>query len=118
MSIITYVIIPWCTSKLPLAHTSALFKNLKILKFNDINTYLLACRGFKQYKLVINQPFHWYNTRGSVEPRTPNFNLTLARHAVPYRAPEVWRNLPACLKNINSFSLFKRGVKDYLISKY
>ena len=77
----------------PRTHSDHLFKELKLLKFQDINTYLIGKLMFKVYidDLVIfetwfekNNSFHDYNTRQKDQYHIPSFKTKLGQSSLRF----------------------------------
>ena len=110
-----------------LAHTSPIFKELLILKFDDLYLYYLIIFMFRTVKLKLNSLFeeiifsnnssHVYPTRNS-NIRLPLYSKSLCQNSVFYQGPFFWNELPENLKNIKSIHKFKRLVKESFICKY
>ena len=101
-----------------LAHTSETFKNLKILKINDLYKYNLCIYMFQHKNHDIFRCNHPYNTR-SRENAALNFSRTsLGQRSVFYAGPKYWNDLPASIKQAESLGIFKRKLKSYYLSAY
>ena len=61
---------------------------------------------------------HNYNTRNRNLLVPVYHRLTLTQHSISKRGPDVWNNIPDHIKNLNSFPLFKKYLKEFLISSY
>ena len=44
--------------------------------------------------------------------------LSLTQHSITKRGPDVWNNIPEHIRNLNSFPLFKKYLKEFLVSSY
>ena len=73
-----------------LDHTNDLFLRNSILKFDDINYYLISIYMFKNHNLPIFYRTHNHNTRNANLP-TPLFQrLTLNQHSIYFTGPVIW----------------------------
>lgn len=126
----------------PTSHSSPLFKNLRVLKLNDLIKYqtLLVLHSFlfKRLPISLTNKFTLHtaarNTRSSKHfnelipsstgTATPNYRVTNYRQFVIfYRGPVLWNTLLSpkisCLMDIpSSPSLFKKCLKILFIDAY
>ena len=110
-----------------LAHTNPLFKNLNLLKLEDLFTYHANLLMFKtivldEYpdikdRLLRVQINHRYDTRNG-KLRLPFFRTQKSMLCLDYQLPKNWNLLPYALKCHLSFNSFKAACKRYLISQY
>ena len=106
-------------------HTNEDFKNLKILKLNDINTYFGLCFVYKSLNLItfpIDYFTHSqnpnYNFRHMNELR-PIFASTKQGQSSPgYYCSVLWNHLPLSIRNKPSISSFKLALRSHLIDQY
>ena len=101
-----------------LAHTSPLFKEFKVLKFNDIFTYSVSVYMFKAIRDGYYSPQHNLPTRHGHEISSSFNRLTTTQHRISFTGPKIWIKLPLFLREINSLPLFKQKLKTYLIDQY
>ena len=109
------------------AHTSPLFKDLKLLKLDDIYAFhtqllLFKCLILDSYPamkdLICNlQRNHRYNTR-LTELRLPFCRTNKSKQRVLYQGIKNWNSLTSELKESQSLNIFKRNCKSYYINKY
>ena len=110
-----------------LAHSSPIFKQFKILKFDDIYR-LHVCKVM--YKInqntwlgnVTAQPInsvHNYSTRlsSSYNYWLPRFCTNIGKNSFLYMGPFEWSNLPSYLKDL-PFKLFVKTLTDIIIESY
>ena len=98
--------------------SSPLFKELKLLKFEDIHKYYLLLYMFKSLKKGEYRISHDRTTRQTVNA-VPNFHrLSLTQRSVSYLGPSTWNSLPHELRNISKLGTFKRLLKEYLLDSY
>ncbi len=108
------------------APTDPIFKDLNILKLNDI--YLLQL-GIFMYKyqnnlLPINfansflrtDQVHNYNTRASRLFYVPSCQTNIRKFTVNYQGPCFYNSIDADIRNVASISLFQSKLKTYLSS--
>ena len=111
-------------------HTTPLFKNLSILKLNDIYTLTVSSHIFKFTNgtandlltniLVQNQTLRTNNLR-STNSHTldkAKFTLTKSRRAISYKGMELWNNLPKNVQESITIGSFRRNIRSFLLSKY
>ena len=109
------------------AHTSLLFKELKLLKLDDIyslHTHILMykCLILDRYPSmrdsIINvQMNHRYDTRSN-ELRLPFCRTNKSKQRVLYQGIKNWNSLPQELKESLSLNSLKRNCKSYFINMY
>ena len=106
--------------------SSPIFKQLGILKFQDIyelhtNVFIFnfvngglpnPLLGIYQY----HRDIHEHNTRQSTDPRTPNVNSDIMRKSFLYQGPKLWATLDDRLKVSKTKSSFKTRLKLKCIS--
>ena len=99
-------------------HTSAAFHKFEILKFDDIYKFHVAIYMYKNHALPKFSVQHDINTRNR-NLKVPSFNrLTLCQHSISYSGPTIWNSLPVYLKQLDSFTSFKKQLKRHLVSLY
>lgn len=114
------------------AHTSVLFKQLNLLKLDDIG----ALHDYKLCYKFINGPIpeyfadilnpnassiHAYNTRYSLDIRLPPVRHEFARNGIKYKFSELFNNMPEAFKSkisTHSFHGFKNYIKIKFIENY
>ena len=108
--------------------SSPIFKQLGILKFQDIyelhtNVFIFnfvngglpnPLLGIYQY----HRDIHEHNTRQSTDPRTPDINSDIMRKSFLYQGPKLWATLDDRLKVSKTKSSFKTRLKLKCISNY
>lgn len=105
-------------------HTNPLFKNLGILKINDV--YILESLKFVNNQLknpnVYNfqrvSDVHNVNTRNINHLRPRLAHTSLSKKFVTYSGCNLWNNLPLELRTITNNVTFKIKCKKHLLSKY
>ena len=108
------------------AHTAQLFKNEKLLRFEDIITFNI-CRfmfDFKHNRLpeifngewLRNNQIHDYPVRVQQDFFLPRVNKPYLTLFPYFHFPKVWNRLPDNLKSITSRNLFKKELYTYLLN--
>ena len=104
-------------------HTDPLFKNYKMLKVSDLiklQTLLFLHKAL--YSSEIGSNFHFLNvTPNSRRPndvKVPWCRTSHSQRYVAFRGPYQWNQLPENIKNVRSYCIFKRNVKEFLFSNY
>ena len=107
-------------------HTDPLFKKLRLLKFVDINKYLLSKFMYKCYRnyvpVLFNDMFtsisdvHSHETRQSNQLYCPFISTNLGKTKFSYRGPFIWNQIIQIKINPNtSESVFSKSVYDYIL---
>jgi hypothetical protein len=111
-----------------LAHTSPLFKRLRILKLYDIyrfqiymfmfrfkhNLLPISCTHFITQNLVASH----YNLRREDEFIVVKFRSEIRKKCISVVGPNLWNSLKDSLKKVNSISIFKSRLIDLLVEDY
>ena len=109
------------------AHTPPLFFRYGLSRVAEFNEYHNACTMFQVVNdlnprlselVPIYYPNHSYSTRNSDHIHGKDRMLECTRLSVVYRGPQIWNNLDNSLKDMKSFSSFKKNLKRLLISHY
>ena len=109
------------------AHTNPLFKQLNILKFEELFMYASQVYMYKtivldKYPILLrsileNQINHNYATRIN-NLRLPYCRIHKATKKLSYQITKNWNSLPQHIKNVESLNAFKRNCKSFHINKY
>ena len=103
-------------------HTTPIFKDLNILKFNDLFLYFICIYSFKMFNnlkcnaedfiLAVDniQNVHSHNLRGN-SLDLPKVNKYKFRQSIFYQVILNWNKFPQNLKQVGSLSVFKRKLK-------
>ena len=85
------------------AHTAELFKKLGIIKFTDLNKYLIARFMFKWYKkdlprlfdgyFILNKNIHLYPTRQMEMIHVPKMRTNFGQQCIRYKGATIWNSL-------------------------
>ena len=114
------------------AHTSILFKQLSILKLNDICTLhdyklcykFINCPTPEYFVNILNTSapcIHSHNTRSAMDIRLPPVRHEFARNGIKYKFSKLFNNMPEAFKSkiyTHSFSGYKNYIKLQIIEKY
>ncbi len=101
-------------------HSDPLFNKLNILKLPNI-LHLQTC-------LFVHKALHFFPqntdflmensiTRTYNQLRIPLYRTSHAQQNILYRGPKQWNDLPHELRDITTFPLFKRRLKNMLYNK-
>jgi hypothetical protein len=113
----------------PRTHTNELFKNLNILKLEDINKYLIGKFMFKWVHRALpsifdeyftfNHDIHMYDTRQTDELHLPTVKLNSGKQSIKFRGPSVWNIIRKSGIAVNvAESVFSSSLKTFLVGKY
>ena len=105
--------------------SSPLFKQLKILKLNEINKLNIASFVYKSINGLINSPIPYlphvivpYNLRREPTLHIPLVTSDQSQRFVHYRGVKTWNDIDQNIRNSQTLSSFKRKLKSYFISCY
>ena len=111
------------------AHTDPIFKELKILKLEDIYLFHLGSFMYLFQNNLLPRPFgnlilrtnqgHNYNTRSSNQNLfyVPFCRTSLRQFCVHYQGRSFFNTLNSDIRNASSVSQFKTFLKKYLLSR-
>lgn len=105
-------------------HTDPLFKNLGVLKLNDV--YLLESLKYVHCQLNSQQTItflrssdvHNVNTRYNNQLRPPLPRTELSKRFISYSGCIKWNNLPIDIQIVRSNTTFKIKAKKFIVNKY
>ena len=100
------------------AHTNPLFHEQSILKLLDLIKYRTTIFMYKNIDQFSTPNFHTYNTRNNSSLRPTYRRTTLTQHSLSFIGPNTWNNLPLIIKSSPSLEIFKRKVKNFILSTY
>jgi hypothetical protein len=108
------------------SHTADLFKQLSILKFQDIHAYLRAVFMMKMvtghalnvYKGMFNYNFeiHSKNPRSLFDFHLLKVSSDLGKMLIKYHSCIIWNKLSKLITSHMSLQRFKKFIKMYLIN--
>jgi hypothetical protein len=110
------------------APSSPLFKQLRILKLNDINKLQIvmfmykskysllprSCSKFVSLDLIASH----YNLRRENEFVVIKFRSEIRKKCISVIGPDLWNSLKDSLKNLSSISIFKSHIIDSFVEEY
>ena len=107
--------------------TQHVFKELKILKVQEINKLQISFFIFKFHNNQLpknlsdifsaNYQIHSYGTRQSDDCHLPRKSTTLGQHSLVFQGPKIWNSIDSKTRNINSFNVFKNIIKRSIIDE-
>ena len=110
------------------SYKDPIFKELSILKFNDIHLLQLGqfMYSYKSSSLPLkfsnkflpNSQFHNYNTRNSHALHLPNCRTNVKKFSVFFQGPKFYNSLDSEIINTNSIYSFKKTLKNNIINNY
>jgi len=101
----------------------------KFLTFDSIFSYFTTIKLFKSLRLEQHQhfancyrdltPVHDYGTRffNSAKLTPPQFSKSKCQKSFIYSSIKIWNSLPEFLRNCETLEIFKKHLKDYLLSQ-
>ena len=113
-------------NNIPLTRTNDMYKQLRLLKFEDIyKYYLLKFIHFVQYErfdIFINEfshllPSNIHSTR-STRINLPNVRTDLEKRFTVFKCCELWRNIPEGFLEPQTQTKLKKNYKDLVLSSY
>ena len=109
-------------------HTSQIFKNLNVLKVNEINVLQTSLFMYKLYNrllpenfssfLCLNNDLHEHYTRSQNNFHLISVKTNIRKFSLKFRGSVIWNKLPEIYRFAISISSFKKLVKDCLINGY
>ena len=99
-------------------HTHDFFKNMGILKLEDLSKLMLSVHNFKQQNLYFQSDVHSHYTRHRNTLVIPRFNLTKTQSTWLYRSILEWGSVPDQVKDTDRVGIFKARLKKFLLSLY
>lgn len=113
------------TSSSFLAHTAPLFKKLKILDINKINSFCTGIFMYSYHNKLLPPPFlnlfstsnqfHNYNTRNADTYRSHACRTNIKQFTMLSRGPKLWNSLPDTVKNAGTLNCFRNRIRKYLL---
>ena len=110
------------------AHTNDHFKELKILKLNDIYKINLSALMFSlisdpmnypiSNRFVRNSHFHNYNTRNRDDFTIPHYSRVASQSSLLYQASIAWNAVPPNIKDSHTVGSFRKKFKKHIIEQY
>ena len=106
------------------AHTTELFKQLNILKLDDISTYCSALFVFKSINNISNEGLFSFRNNERYELRSndqldiPLKISTQSQSSIDYHGAKTWNQLPQSISSHTSLYGFKNALKSHYLSLY
>ena len=107
---------------------TCVFKQLKILKLEDIHRLYASIYMYKviklnecptlQNNLNLNYPQHRYPTRHQNDPIVPLPRVASVRINFKYQCTQIWREIPAQIKSISGLKAFKKALMAFFLEQY
>ena len=104
------------------------FKELKILKLNDIYKLNLCAIMFSHIadphnypisdRLVRNSHLHSYNTRNREDFVIPRYSKTTSQSCFLYQSTVEWNKIPPVIKDCRNVKTFRKKFKTYILDLY
>ena len=106
------------------AHVTHLFQDKHILDIFEISNYKTLCFMYKYFNNKLPPQFNDffkpilfnYSNKYRYSYQMPYCRTNFSKFSIIYTGPYHWNKLPVDLKLINSFELFKKKLKRYLLS--
>ena len=117
-----------CTLSNYLAHSSPIFYSLNTLNIFYINKYLICIFMYRYVNNTIpisfkdmfqyNSDVHSHFTRNSMQFRPKKLHSSLDVKSLRFTGPKLFNTIDDSIKNISSFTGFKRKMKQNFINHY
>ena len=112
----------------PYAHTDPIFRNLGILKFQDMHLLQLGLFMYSHQnrtlplkfdcKFTLQKEIHSYHTRNSHLYRLPLCRTNIKQFSVFYQGPKFYNSLSTEIVNSPSSVSFKKALKAFFCNNY
>ena len=106
-------------------HTTPLFKQLNILKLDDVCKTSALQIVYKSLNNILQSPIHFtlrnenpYNTRYTPPLLVPFCRSRQTSFFIHVKGSNLWNELPLMIRNSRSLYTFKRKLKKYIIDSY
>ena len=105
------------------AHTNNYFRDMQLLKLDDLYNLLLMTDVYSRSTEVINavgirSDVHSYETRNRNQINLPRYQRTATQRSFIYQQLIKWQHIPQPIKDSHSKNIFKRRYKSYLLASY
>ena len=107
---------------------SCIFKEVGILKLDDVHRLYVGAYMFKvlkmnlypslQVNLDLKYPDHDHNTRAGNDPRIPFPRVSALRINFKYQCVKIWNELPHYIKDARNLGHFKKTLLEYFLERY
>ena len=81
-------------------HTNEFFKNMEILKVNDIFKQRILIYMFKNQNFATHSDNHAYNTRNRQDLVVPRFNRSRTQSSYFYQGILLWNSIPSDIRSL------------------
>ena len=101
------------------SHAQQYFEFMEIFKINDHYLLCILSQVFKYHKnvgIALNSDFHSHITRNRNQMSVPRYNKTKSQSCWMYQGIANWNSLPSSIKEAPSIFVFKKRLKNYLLS--
>ena len=103
------------------SHTHAYFRDMQLLKLDDLFNLYLLTNMFDKVGVVTNAVetrVHNHNTRNRTQINLPRFNRSATQASIVYQQVAKWVRLPPDLLEARAKVKFKARMKAYLLAFY
>ena len=112
------------------ASTASLFKQLNLLRFQDINILQIAQFMYKYHHcllptvfhdyFVLNSNVHKHYTRSSARNKyhLPSIKTNNRKFSIKFSGPTVWNNTSNRITSVASWTIFKEKLRKSIITNY
>ena len=109
-----------------LAHTAPLYKEINLLKLDEIYQYMTLLFMYKYHNkmlpkafndmFILNSSIHSYGTRQLHHYNLPYCRTNLTKQTIKFTGPAIWNSLPDSFHRIPMFNSFKMSVKRFILN--
>jgi hypothetical protein len=109
-------------------HSSPLFKNLNILKLEDIYKLKVANYMYAFNKQILPSPLmniilfnsnmHEHNTRNKENPHINARRTIITSNSLRHKGPEIWYQISEIVKSKKTIESFIKNLKKHMITNY
>ena len=103
------------------SHTGPYFKNMKLLKIEDLYNLQIGLNIYSSIlrnEVILNSNIHNYYTRNRNNLRIPGLNLSNSQRNWKFKGIELWNSIPENIRLCQSRNQCKNRLKEYFISLY
>ena len=94
------------------------FKNMHLLKLEDMYKQRALYFIFKSTSIQTHQDIHDHNTRHSNNIVLPQFHRAKTQSTIFYKGITLWNNLPQYIKDVRYKGAFMNALKFLYINDY
>ncbi len=109
-------------------HTSPLFKELKLLKLNDVHRLQVAKYMHNMTQGILPSPLsnqiqlninlHPYNTRNQNNPHFTHRRTNLASQSIRHKGPSIWYSIQESIRSKKTVKTFQAHLKKLIFTSY